>query len=180
MQPPGPHRARPQLRTTALNRLQVAANRRELSAPTAAAVLDWRIEHAHPQQLGPLRWLPHPHPATQRPEWATYLARRAELVAELADHIRDTTRTWTPAAAPVWAKAIIAADPDLTAEIAVFRAAHSVEEADTRLLGPRQFAVRARNIQQARTRTPCTPSAPPHPSHPIRAAHRRHQPPHPR
>ena len=137
--------------TTALNRLQVAVNGRELhSADLVSAVLHWRLEHAHPQQPGPLQWLPHlPIRLQQRPEWATYLPRRATLVAALADHIRDTTRTWTPAAAPVWAKAIISADPVLTAEIAVFRAAHRVEEADTRLLGPRQLAVQSRKIQQA-------------------------------
>lgn len=37
--------------------------------------------------------------------------------------------------------------PQLAAEIAVFRAAHNVVPEDTRLLGPPQYAVRARTVQ---------------------------------
>ena len=42
---------------------------------------------------------------------------------------------------------MLAANPKLAAEIAVFRAAHNVAADDSSLLGPPQYAVRARSIQ---------------------------------
>ena len=129
-----------------------AATQDELfSAQDPAAVVDWRIDPtgAHSTGIGPLRWLPAtPTLLADDPQWGTYLTRRAELVAELADQIRDTvTHHWTPATAPVWAKPVMAANPKLAAEIAVFRAAHNVADDDSSLLGPPQYAVRARSIQ---------------------------------
>ena len=47
----------------------------------------------------------------------------------------------------MWAKPVLAANPKLAAEIAVFRAAHNVADDDSSLLGPPQYAVRARSIQ---------------------------------
>jgi conjugative relaxase-like TrwC/TraI family protein len=120
------------------------------NAVDPAAVLDWRIgpSGGHSAGSGPLRWLPAiPDQLRDHPEWGPYLSRRADLVADLADQIRVIARDWTPATAPVWAQHISATDPILTAEIAVFRAAHTVAPDDTRLLGAEQYAARPRAIQ---------------------------------
>ena len=128
----------------------VAAGRELGTAADAAAVLHWRLEAADPQHPGPLQWLPHiPAALEHNPPWAHYLARRSTLVSDLAAHIRDIAGSWTVTTAPIWAKAILTADPVLTAEIAVFRAAHHIGETDTRLTGPPQLAVRPRKIQRA-------------------------------
>jgi conjugative relaxase-like TrwC/TraI family protein len=132
--------------------LTAAATQDELfSAHDPAAVVDWRIDPtgAHSSGIGPLRWLPAtPTLLADDPQWGTYLGARAELIAALADQIRDTViGHWTPATAPVWAKPVLAANPKLAAEIAVFRAAHDVAADDTSLLGPPQYAVRAHAIQ---------------------------------
>ncbi|WP_372586930.1 MobF family relaxase [Mycobacteroides abscessus] len=120
-------------------------------ARDVGAVLDWRIDPTggHGTGVGPLRWLPDSTPQLRAdPVWGPFLQRRRDLVTDMADQIRATCRTWTPETAPDWAKALIAANPALTAEIAVFRAAHHVENADTRLLGPEQYPNRAKAIQK--------------------------------
>ena len=132
--------------------LTAAATQDELfSADDPAAVVDWRIDStgAHSTGVGPLRWLPAtPTPLADDPHWGSYLGARADLVTDLATEIRDTViHHWTPATAPVWAKPVLAANPKLAAEIAVFRAAHNVAADDSSLLGPPQYAVRARSIQ---------------------------------
>ena len=99
---------------------------------------------------GPLRWLPAiPDVITTDPTWATYLQQRAELVSDLADHIRGTARAWDAATAPAWARPLLDGNRNLLAEIAVFRAAHHVEAADTRITGPEQHANRSAMVQQA-------------------------------
>lgn len=121
------------------------------NAVDVAAVLDWRIDPTggHSAGIGPLRWLPAiPDQLRDHPEWGPYLFRRADLVADLANQIRVIAREWTPATAPVWAKHITAADPILTAEIAVFRTAHTVAPEETRLLGAEQYPARPRAIQR--------------------------------
>ena len=136
-----------------LAELTDAANQDELfSADDPAAVVDWRIDPTggHSTGIGPLRWLPAtPALLADDPRFGHYLTKRAELVADLADRIRDTvTHQWTPANAPAWAKPVLAANPKLAAEIAVFRAAHNIADDDTSLLGPPQYALRAHSIQR--------------------------------
>jgi len=118
-----------------------------------AAVLDWRLPAPTGNtaaDLGPLRWLPAiPDVLATHPAWASYLQQRAELVTELADQIRGTARTWDSATAPAWARPLLDDHPNLLAEIAVFRATHHVESADTRPTGPEQHATRSAIIQQA-------------------------------
>ena len=63
------------------------------------------------------------------------------------DAIRETAAGWDASTAPAWARPLLAANPKLRGEIAVFRAAHDVAEPDTRLTGPDQYAVRDRKIQ---------------------------------
>ncbi|WP_163690302.1 MobF family relaxase [Mycolicibacterium gadium] len=119
-------------------------------ATEPAAVLDHRIDPAgtHSAGIGVLRWLPAIPPAlADDPHWGAYLARREQLVQGLADQIRERARAWTNATAPAWARPLITVNPALTAEIAVFRSATGVEDADTRLTGARQYPVRTRAVQ---------------------------------
>ena len=119
-------------------------------AADPAAVLDHRIDPAgtHSSGVGVLRWLPAiPTALADDPQWGDYLARREHLVDTLADAIRERAQGWTNATAPAWARPLITVNRALTAEIAVFRAAVGVEEADTRLTGARQFPVRTRDVQ---------------------------------
>ena len=55
-----------------------------------AAVLYWRLPELAPTDPGPLPWLPG-IPATLRshPVWGPYLAKRSQLVADLADQVQD-------------------------------------------------------------------------------------------
>lgn len=118
-----------------------------------AAVLDWRLptpSGAGPTERGPLHWLPAiPDVIATDPTWATYLHQRADLVRELADHIRETARAWDAASAPAWARPLLDHSRRLLAEIAVFRASHDVDAADTRITGPEQHANRSAVFQQA-------------------------------
>ncbi|WP_308212863.1 MobF family relaxase [Mycolicibacterium arenosum] len=119
-------------------------------AADAAAVLDYRIDPTGSagRDCGPLRWLPAiPDPLAGDPQWGDYLRRRESLVTELADQIREQTRAWTTDTAPSWAQPLVAANTALAAELAVFRAATGVEDADTRLTGPPQYPVATRAIQ---------------------------------
>ncbi|MCV7047349.1 relaxase domain-containing protein [Mycobacterium frederiksbergense] len=119
-------------------------------AADPAAVLDHRIDPAgtHSSGVGVLRWLPAiPTVLADDLQWGDYLARREQLVDTLADAIRERAQGWTNATAPAWARPLITVNRALTAEIAVFRAAVGVEEADTRLTGARQFPVRTRDVQ---------------------------------
>jgi conjugative relaxase-like TrwC/TraI family protein len=117
-----------------------------------AALLDWRLQPptgSAAERVGPLRWLPAtPDLLTNHPQWGLYLAARAQLVAELAEQIRTTARQWQPATVPGWARPLLADQPQLMAEIAVFRAAHDVDPADTRITGPEQHANRSAAFQQ--------------------------------
>jgi conjugative relaxase-like TrwC/TraI family protein len=117
-----------------------------------AAVLDWRLPvpvASAAARVGPLRWLPAlPDAVTADPRWGSYLADRAALVTELAAQIRDTARGWTAATAPGWARPLLGRQPELLAEIAVFRAAHDVDPADSRITGPPQYANRSAAVQR--------------------------------
>lgn len=124
------------------------------TAHDAAAVLDWRLDHtgAHSAGAGPLRWLTAiPQRLADHPDWGAYLTARYDRVADLAAQIRHTAQNWTQATAPRWARPAVAANPRLAAELAVFRAAVSVDEADTRLTGPPQYPVRLAHYQRALT-----------------------------
>ena len=119
-------------------------------AADPAAVLDYRIDPTGSagRDCGPLRWLPAiPAALAGDPQWGDYLRRRGQLVSDLADQIRDQAHAWTPDTAPSWAQPLVTANPALAAEIAVFRAATGVDDADTRLTGPPQYPVATRTIQ---------------------------------
>jgi hypothetical protein len=74
-----------------LRHLRTAATGRDLStAGDMAAVLDWRLPELTPTQPGPLPWLPGiPETLHAHPVWGDYLARRSQLVADLAKQVHD-------------------------------------------------------------------------------------------
>jgi hypothetical protein len=74
-----------------LRHLMTAAAGRDLrTADDMAAVLDWRLTALTPADPGRLPWLPG-IPATLHadPVWGGYMAKRSELVADLADQVQD-------------------------------------------------------------------------------------------
>lgn len=83
------------------------------------------------QGARPLSWLPAV-PTVDEPAWATYLARRFDLVRELAARIPVAESL--PDA--TWAAALQAKDTALAQEVAVWRATHGIDQADFRPCGP--------------------------------------------
>ncbi len=120
-------------------------------AADSAAVIDWRLDPtgAHSGGAGPLPWLPAiPSRLRNDPQWGTYLERRAELVTTLEREVRAQATGWDAATAPRWARPIAAADPELAAEVAVYRAATAVPDPDTRIAGAAQYPARLRKTQR--------------------------------
>jgi conjugative relaxase-like TrwC/TraI family protein len=102
-------------------------------ADDMAAVLDWRLTALPPTEPGPLPWLPG-IPATLHADsvWGSYLARRSELVADLADQVQD--HACEGGGPPAWAGA--GGRPNaLIREIAVWRAANGINPQDPRPTG---------------------------------------------
>ena len=119
--------------------LQEAANGRDLStANDMAAVLDWRLPDLASQRSGPLPWIPGvPANLQNHPVWGSYLADRCQLVAKLADLIKeqaalaDTDPNWAPLDSDLRNK--------LLGEVAVWRAADGVDPSDPPPTGPRRL-----------------------------------------
>ncbi|MGW0358528.1 MobF family relaxase [Nocardia nova] len=130
--------------------LQQAASERELdTAHDPAAVLDWRLDTTgtHSTSTGPLPWtraipteLPH-NETTQQ------LHARARIITALTHQIDADTQAWTPATAPKWARPMLE-NRELTAQLAVWRAAHHVPDTDLRPTGPRRYPAAERHHQQ--------------------------------
>ena len=60
------------------------------TADDMAAALHWRLPELAPVDPGPLPWLPGiPETLRAHPVWWAYLAKRSQLVADLADQIQD-------------------------------------------------------------------------------------------
>ena len=121
-------------------------------AADPAAVVDWRLPPGptQPDNPAPLHWLaPIPDVLRTDPQFGDYLAGRAQLVTDLADDIRAHAMAWQPDTAPAWARPLLGHRPGLLAEIAVFRAAHDVDAADTRITGPEQYPTRSAIVQNA-------------------------------
>jgi conjugative relaxase-like TrwC/TraI family protein len=129
--------------------LQRAADAALHNAVDPAAVIGWRLQPPTNTRVGPLRWLPAiPEALAGHPRWGPYLANRARLVADLAAEIRLEARRWGHSTAPAWARPLLSDRPELTAEIAVFRAAHGIDAADTRITGPDQYPARSAAVQR--------------------------------
>ena len=125
-----------------LTHLQTAVAARELdTAGDRAAVLDWRLDDTRLRDAGsgPLPWLPGIPTALRSHEtWGAYLTARAGLVTDLATQVHDRSHT---APAPAWAcQGRGRPDPDILADVAVWRAATGVSETDHRPTGPKQLA----------------------------------------
>ena len=86
-----------------LRHLLTAATGRDLhTAGDMAAVLYWRLPELTPTNPGPLPWLPGiPETLQAHPVWGDYLAKRSQLVADLADQVQD--HACQGDGQPVWA-----------------------------------------------------------------------------
>jgi hypothetical protein len=112
-----------------------AASGRDLgNAGDMAGVLYWRLPALTPTNPGPLPWLPGiPSTLPDHPVWGDYLARRSQLVADLADQVQD--HACQGGAEPVWAAPGSHPSTALIGEIAVWRAANGIDPQDPRPTG---------------------------------------------
>ena len=122
-----------------LRHMLTAARGRDLrTAGDMAAVLYWRLPELTPTDPGPLPWLPGiPSTLQAHPVWGLYLAKRSQLVAELAAQVQD--HACQGDAPPVWAAQGSHPSAALVGEIAVWRAANVIDPRDPRPTGGTQF-----------------------------------------
>src|SRR4029453_1109818 len=86
-----------------------------------AALLGWRLTALTPNDPGPLPWLPGiPSTLHADPLWGIYLAKRSQLVTDLAEQVQD--HVCHGKGPPVWAAAGELSTA-LVREIAVWRGA---------------------------------------------------------
>jgi hypothetical protein len=118
--------------------LTAAAGRDLRTADDMAAVLDWRLTALTPTDSGPLPWLPSIPPTVHaHPVWRDYLAKRSQLVADLADQVQaHACQSDRP---PVWAASGSHPSTALIGEIAVWRAASGINPQDPRPTGGTQL-----------------------------------------
>jgi AAA domain len=122
-----------------LRHLQTAAAGRDLqTAGDMAAVLYWRLPELAPVDPGPLPWLPGmPETLRSHPGWGAYLAKRSQLVADLANQIQD--HAYQIGGPPVWAAPGSHPSTALVGDIAVWRAANGINPQDPRPTGGTQL-----------------------------------------
>ena len=122
-----------------LRHLQTAAAGRDLhTAGDMAAVLYWRLPELTPISQGPLPWLPGiPEMLHAHPVWGAYLAKRSQLVVDLADQVQD--HAYQIGGQPVWAAPETHLSTALVREIAVWRAANGINPQDPRPTGGTQL-----------------------------------------
>ena len=118
-----------------LRDMLTAASGRDLqTAGDMAAVLYWRLTPHAPIDPGPLPWLPGIPPTLHaHPVWGPYLAKRSQLVADLADQVQD--HACPGDGPPVWAAPGSHPSTALIGEIAVWRAANGINPQDPRPTG---------------------------------------------
>ena len=129
--------------------LHEAALGRNLStAEDMAAVLNWRLpEPTSTHSRPPLPWLPGiPQAINNHPDWRQYLARRSQLIADLADHIRHHAHD--DGTQPHWVPQNSSLSAALIGEVAVWRAANGVDPHDRRPTGPKQLPTAPAEWQQ--------------------------------
>jgi hypothetical protein len=103
-----------------------------------AAVLYWRLAALAPTNPGPLPWLPGISPTLHaHPVWGVYLAKRSQLVTDLADQIHD--HACRGDAPPVWAPPGTHPSTAVISEIEVWRAANGINPQDPRPTGGSQL-----------------------------------------
>jgi hypothetical protein len=122
-----------------LRHMMTAANGRDLrTAGDMAAVLYWRLPALTPTNQGPLPWLPGiPETLHSHPVWGDYLAKRSQLVANLADQVQAHASQGD--AEPIWAPPGTHPSTALIGGIAVWRAANGINPQDPRPTGGTQF-----------------------------------------
>ena len=120
-----------------LRHMLTAASGRDLrTAGDMAAVLDWRLPELTPIDPGPLPWLlGTPSTLHAHPVWGAYLAKRSQLIADIADQVQDHACQGN--AKPVWAAPGTHLSTALIGEIAVWRAANGIDPQDPRPTGRR-------------------------------------------
>jgi conjugative relaxase-like TrwC/TraI family protein len=118
--------------------LHEAALGRDLStAVDMAAVLNWRLPEPACNDPGPLPWLPGvPSTLHDHHVWGQYLAKRSQLVVDLADQVRDGASHSREQ--PIWAPPGSRPTAALLGEVAVWRAAIGVDPQDRRPTGAGQ------------------------------------------
>ena len=118
-----------------LRHMLTAASGRDLStAGDMAAVLYWRLPALTPTNPGPLPWLRGiPEALHDHPVWGDYLAKRSQLVADLAGQVQD--HAYQSDRPPAWAAAGTHPSTALIGEIAVWRAANGINPQDPRPTG---------------------------------------------
>jgi hypothetical protein len=170
--------------------LQIAAGGRDLrTAGDMAAVLDWRLPELAATEPGPLPWLPGvPTPLHDHPVWGEYMAKRSQLVTDLADRIRGHARQ--DATQPVWAPPGSRPNLAIIGEVAVWRAANGIHPSDRRPTGAAQLQTASALWQHHLDRTlargsddnsgrPDIPEHPPAPTSHDRRHENRQRPPRP-
>jgi conjugative relaxase-like TrwC/TraI family protein len=130
-----------------LHLYEAALGRDLTTAEDMAAVLDWRLPEPASIDPGPLPWLPGiPSTLHDHHIWAEYLAKRSQLVAGLADQVRD--RASHSREQPVWAPPGSHPTAALLAEVAVWRAAVRVDPHDRRATGREQLQISSAELQR--------------------------------
>jgi hypothetical protein len=117
------------------------------AAQDMAAVLDWRLPEPASIDPGPLPWL-RGIPSTLHDHhiWGEYLAKRSQLVIDLAVQVRDcASQNSEPL---VWASPSSHPSLALLSEVAVWRAAVGVDPQNRRPTGAGQLQIAAALWQQ--------------------------------
>ncbi|WP_181068748.1 MobF family relaxase [Nocardia nova] len=130
--------------------LRQAASERELdTAHDPAAVLDWRLDTTgtHSTSARPLPWTRAIPTELTDDDVTQQLYARARIITTLVAQINTDAETWTPATAPPWARTLLE-NRDLTAQLAIWRAAHHIPDTDLRPTGPRRYPAAERHHQQ--------------------------------
>jgi hypothetical protein len=122
-----------------LRHMLTAASGRDLhTAGDMAAVIYWRLPELAPIDPGPLPWLPGiPETLHSHPVWGAYLAKRSQLIADLAGKVQD--HACRRDAEPIWAPPGSHPSIALVGDIAVWRAANGINSQDPRPTGGDQL-----------------------------------------
>jgi len=78
---------------------------------------------------------PVPRQLAEDDFWGRYFDRRHELIERHGTAVRAAATSWTQEAAPAWAVPTLS-DPNLTRDLAIWRAARDIPDTDLRPTGP--------------------------------------------